>query len=124
MKTVRYLIASIIVTILSLVSMSAVSAQGLKNSGKNLDAIAGSAGVSQADAGSIVGSIINAVLTFVGLIFLVLMVYAGFLWMTAAGDEGKIDKSKSIIIAAIIGLVIVMSAYAITYFVTTRLSTI
>ena len=68
------------------------------------------------------GQVIKAILSVVGLIFLVLMVYAGMLWMTARGDEGKVEKSKEIITAAIIGLAITVSAYAITVFVVSRFS--
>lgn len=103
---------------------SSVFAQGnLGDAAQHLQNTAGRAGVGSgdtADIQSIVGTVINAALTLVGLIFLVLMIYAGFLWMTARGDEGMIDKSKKIIAAAIIGLVLIMSAYAITFFVTSR----
>lgn len=96
-------------------------AQGIKSAQGNLAPIAQSAGLSdQNNLENVVGTIVNAALSLVGLIFLVLMVYAGFTWMLAQGDEGKIDKSKEIIKACIIGLVITASAYAITFFVTNR----
>ena len=96
-------------------------AQGLKNTLGNLQNVAGPAGVAESgDVGSIVGTIINSALTLVGLIFLVLMVYAGFLWMTARGEEEQINKAKKIITGTIIGLIITVSAYAITVFVTGR----
>ena len=71
----------------------------------------------------IIAKIIRQVLAFLATIFIILMLYAGFTWMTAAGDEGKIDKAKSIISAAIIGLAIVLVAYAITVFVANSLLT-
>ena len=71
----------------------------------------------------IVAKIIRQLLAFLGTVFIILMLYAGFTWMTAAGDESKIDKAKSIISAAIIGLAIVLVAYAITVFVTNSLLT-
>lgn len=61
-----------------------------------------------------VGMIISMVLAFTGVIFLVLMVYAGILWMTATGEEEKIKKSQKIILSSIIGLVIVAGAFLIT----------
>lgn len=98
-----------------------VQAQGIKNAQANLKPIVNSAGLSdQGSLENVVGTIVNAALSLVGLIFLVLMVYAGFTWMLAQGDEGKIDKSKEIIKACIIGLIITASAYAITFFVTNR----
>lgn len=72
------------------------------------------------NAGSIqsfIGKVIGAALGFTGTIFFVLVIYAGLKWMTSAGNEEQIEKSKKILIAAIIGLVIVVSAYAITSFV-------
>lgn len=64
-----------------------------------------------------VGSIINVALGFLGIVFLVLLLYAGFLWMTAAGDETKVKKATGMITQAIIGLVIVVAAFAISNFV-------
>ena len=64
-----------------------------------------------------IGTVIKAALSFVGVVFLVLMVYAGYLWMTARGAEEQIEKSKKIITAAIIGLIITVGAYSITAFV-------
>ena len=60
---------------------------------------------------------ISFVLSFVGVIFLVLMIYGGFIWMTAKGNEGEVEKAKKIITQSIIGLIIVFGAYAISYFI-------
>ncbi len=68
-----------------------------------------------------VGSIIGLVLSFIGVIFLVLMIYAGISWMTAAGNQEKVTKAKDLIINAIIGLIIVLAAYAITSFIGNQL---
>jgi len=68
-----------------------------------------------------IGLVINAALSLVGVIFLGLMVYAGFLWMTARGAEETITKAKGIITAAIIGLLLVVGAYSITSFVVPRI---
>lgn len=64
-----------------------------------------------------VGFIIQVALSFLGVIFLILMLYAGFNWMTAAGEEERITKSKNTIRAAIIGLLIVIGAYAASVFI-------
>jgi hypothetical protein len=65
----------------------------------------------------IVGSLIASVLSFLGVIFLVLIIYGGFIYMTAAGSEEKVQRAKKIIVDASIGLVIILASYAITYFV-------
>lgn len=64
-----------------------------------------------------VGELIGLVLAWVGVIFFALVIYGGLQWMTAQGNDAKVGKAKEIIINATIGLVIVLSAYAITMFV-------
>jgi heme/copper-type cytochrome/quinol oxidase subunit 2 len=79
---------------------------------------AGSAGItSTRTLPEIIGLLINVVLGFLGIVFLVLLLYAGFLWMTAAGDEQKVKKARDMIFQAVIGLVIVVAAFAISSFV-------
>jgi len=70
----------------------------------------------------IVSGVITSVLSLMGVIFLVLMIYAGFKWMTARGEEEKVTEAKETLTRAIIGLVIVLSAYAISYFVVSSIS--
>lgn len=87
----------------------------------NLRGTGQQAGVeANASLSDIIGTVINAMLSLVGIIFLVLMVYAGYLWMTARGEEEQVKKAQKIITTSIIGIVIVVSAYAITFFVTSR----
>jgi hypothetical protein len=64
-----------------------------------------------------VGVIIQTALSLLGVIFLVLMVYGGFLWMTDRGNEQQVKRAQNLISAAVIGLIIVLSSYAISYFV-------
>jgi len=64
-----------------------------------------------------IGVAVKGALSMVGVVFLVLMVYAGYLWMTARGEEETIKKAQKIIISSIIGLVIVLASYSITNFV-------
>ena len=64
-----------------------------------------------------IGQVIKVVLSLVGTIFFVLTIYAGFLWMTASGNEEQVTKATDILKAAAIGIVITMAAYGITAFV-------
>lgn len=64
-----------------------------------------------------IGLYINVLLGFLGIIALVLVIYAGFLWMTAAGNEEKVTTAKNILKQAIIGIIIISLAFAITQFV-------
>ncbi|TSC83676.1 MAG: Uncharacterized protein G01um101413_946 [Parcubacteria group bacterium Gr01-1014_13] len=110
------------VMILALSAPLFASAQGLKDAGKLLDQAANTSktGLS-GDLSGTIASVIKAVLALVGTVFLVLTIYAGVLWMTASGNEEQVTKAVGIIKASVIGLIIIMSAYAITYFVTSKL---
>ncbi len=83
---------------------------------------AGAAGVdTQSTLESKVASIVNYALSLLGIIFLLLMVYGGYIWMMARGDEGEAKRAKDIITMGVIGLAIVIAAYAITFFIVQRL---
>jgi amino acid transporter len=82
-----------------------------------------SAGISDSTSvGSVIATIIKTLLGLLGIIFVVLLIYAGFQWMTAEGNEEKVTKAKDTIVRAIIGLVIIIAAYSITYFVFQKLN--
>jgi hypothetical protein len=70
---------------------------------------------------NMIGNIINVILGFLGVILLIYILYAGFLWMTAGGDKGKVETATAMIRNAIIGLVIIVAAYAISTFVLSKL---
>lgn len=70
-----------------------------------------------ADLSGLIGKIIGSLLGFLGVVFVVLMIYAGFLYMTAQGNEDQVTKAKDLIKNAVIGMVIISLAYAITTFV-------
>jgi len=72
---------------------------------------------------TIVGNLIAAMLALTGIIFLVIMVYAGMLYMTAAGEEGKVKKAKSMLTTSVIGILIVVTAYAVTTYLVQALTT-
>ncbi len=64
-----------------------------------------------------VGGLVEGALAILGVVFLILVVYGGIQWMVAEGDPKKVGKARGLIFHAIVGLIIVFSAYAITYFV-------
>ncbi|MBI4433440.1 hypothetical protein HY632_01585 [Candidatus Uhrbacteria bacterium] len=68
-----------------------------------------------------VGRLIYGALSISGVVFVVLIVYAGFLWMQARGHKEDIEKAKKIIENAIIGIIITAIAFAITDFVLGRI---
>jgi len=73
---------------------------------------------------SIIGNVISLALGFIGIILLVMLLYAGFLWMTAGGDVAGVKAAKTMITNAVVGVIIVAVSYAITAFVLGQLATI
>jgi len=78
---------------------------------------AGVGSAATANLPEVIGRIINVVLGFIGILLLGYILYAGFLWMTAGGDEGKVKTATTMIRNAIIGLLIIVAAFAISNFV-------
>lgn len=74
-------------------------------------------GLGQRDVRYTVAGIINVSLGLLGIVCLVLIIYAGWKWMTAGGNDDQAGEAKKIIYAAMIGALIIMSAYAISNFV-------
>lgn len=88
-------------------------------------AVAGSKGANLGepkDPRIIAGQTVQAFLGLAGIVSIVFMVYAGFLIMTAAGSEDSITKGKTILRSGFIGLIIILSAFAITI-LTVRIAT-
>ncbi|MDD4271234.1 MAG: hypothetical protein PHF50_00315 [Patescibacteria group bacterium] len=69
------------------------------------------------DLAGIVGIGIQAFLSILGVIFLILIIYAGYGWMMARGEEEKVTKAKDTLTRAVIGLIITIGAYAISYWI-------
>lgn len=66
---------------------------------------------------TILGFVINGALSLLGIIFIILMILAGYNWMTASGNEQRIEEAKDTIKRAIIGLVVVLGSWAIWNFI-------
>jgi len=115
------IISLIILTVLLLSAAGMAKADNLGDAWNKLGLTASSAGYAENSPEAVIAYGIQIVLSFVGVVFLILMIYGGFLWMTARGVEEQVTKAKNIIIAAIIGLIIVIAAYAISYFVIKQL---
>ncbi|TAK05128.1 hypothetical protein EPO33_04065 [Patescibacteria group bacterium] len=107
----------------SLVLWSSRAALAFSVEDTGLKTTAGEAGIptSEASLPVLVGTILNGVLSLVGVVFLVLIVWGGFLWMTARGNDQQVEKAKNLITSAVIGLIIIAGGYAITNFVLTQI---
>jgi len=68
---------------------------------------------------NILGVVINVALSALGVIFIFIVILSGYKWMTAEGSEDEVKKAKESMTRAIIGLVVVLSSYAIWSFIKT-----
>jgi len=66
---------------------------------------------------STISYLISTVLSFLGIIFVIISIYGGFLYLTARGNQEQTKKALNIITRSSIGLIITLSAYAISYFI-------
>lgn len=84
-----------------------------------LGTTAGTAGLTQYGDSlqASIGTVVGALLSLIGVIFFVMILYGGIMWMTSAGNQDLVKKSLNTVISAAIGLIVVLSAYAITSFV-------
>jgi cytochrome bd-type quinol oxidase subunit 2 len=88
--------------------------EGLKSTGAKTSLQAGSPQI-------IAAQIVKTLLTLIGVLFIALIMYSGFRYLTSAGNEEKIKKAKQTIISSVIGLIIIVTGYSITYYITTTL---
>lgn len=101
-----------------------VGAANLRDAGTTLDNSAKTMGYTTGSNVSLeimIGKAIQVFLGLLGVIFLVITIWAGFQWMTAGGNTKKIEDAKSWLMNGVIGLVIILSAYAISSYVVSTL---
>lgn len=122
-RTQKILLSLFLVSImmLPLLSVQAQESTGLMGEiGNKLGLVNNKAQLPNSDTDGFVrtiGSIIKTALLFTGTIFLVLFIYAGFLWMTAGGNSDQVKKATSMMRNAVIGLIIIFLSYSISVFV-------
>jgi hypothetical protein len=81
-----------------------------------------SIGLTATDPRTMIARVIQIFLGFLGIIAISLVIYGGFLWMTAAGNEEQIERAKKTLTSALIGLLIILSAFGITTFLLNKIS--
>jgi len=121
-KKIKYILISCLLAVIIFPAMTLADNAALDKLGEVGSGEAGP--YVKADAttiSEIIGTAVSAFLALLGVIFLVLMLYAGYHWMTARGEEEKVEKAKDTITRAIIGLIIVVGAYAIWSFIFSNL---
>jgi hypothetical protein len=116
----KIIATSLVLIVAPLLFLKVASAQLITDTTGMTDVtaeIATEANLGEVDLGFLISRIIQIVLSFLGIIFLILIIFSGFRWMTSGGNEEAVKKAQGTIKTAIIGLVIVLTAYSITYFV-------
>ncbi len=73
-------------------------------------------GASATSLETVISTIVYIILGFVGLIFFGLVIMGAFTWMTAEGNEEKVKKANGMVMNALFGLIVTLSAYAVSYF--------
>jgi len=74
-------------------------------------------GMGRKDPRTIAANVINIMLGLLGVIAIVIILIGGFKWMTASGNDDKISEAKSLLGAGVVGLLIVLSAYAVSIYI-------
>ncbi|NBS69062.1 hypothetical protein EBT31_09130, partial [bacterium] len=80
----------------------------------NLDSVGEQSGLGNEDIRLVIARFIRIGLGFLGVIAVCVVLYGGFVWMTAGGDPEKVDRAKRILINGGIGLVIILMSWSIT----------
>ena len=116
---------------LSIISIAPVQAQGFdptninSQQGFNSQEIPNAFGQTTdhpTDIRIIAIEIIKIILSLLGIIFLVLIIFAGFKYMTAAGNEEQASSARTLIVQAVIGIAIILASYSITVFVMQKIT--
>lgn len=119
MQRKKTILNLIVIAILAFSFSFNALAIGLEDSDTFLNIAADNSGfdLSKKDTEPVIASIVKALISFLGVIFFLLVIYGGFMWMTAQGNDEQVARAKKIIINSTIGLVVIMLAYAITWFI-------
>lgn len=106
-------------TVAGLLTVAAVFALGphAAHAQLTIEDLGTTLGLGSADLKQSVVNVLQFVLTLMGLIAVTVIVYGGIVWMTAAGNEQRVDKAKKIITSAAIGLIVIILSWAIVLFV-------
>jgi hypothetical protein len=103
-----------------LLTITPVMALGLKDgftSGGNLGSFARTSNYGDVQGPEFyVGQLLNGLFALLGIIAVALIMYSGFVWMTARGNDAKVSKAKDNLTEALIGLIILIGSYALTTF--------
>jgi hypothetical protein len=114
-----------VLTILGLVVLPQLSLATSGPSGNELNfglnVVSQNIALGTQDIRATIARIINVAMGLLGIVAVCIILLGGFRWMTAGGNDDKVKEAKKLIISGVIGLVIIITAYAIAQFVLTSL---
>jgi hypothetical protein len=116
MKKIKALATAATIAITTLIPTIAAKAIDVNYTFGNGIGFEGQLGLGTRDIRLTIGSLISVVIGFLGIVATLIILLGGFTWMTAAGNEEKVGKAKKMIIGGIIGLIIILAAFAIAKF--------
>src|SRR3989338_5037168 len=76
----------------------------------------GGGSLGEAELTTVIVKLVNVLLGFLGIIAVIIILWGGFKWMTAAGNEENVREARNVIVAGIIGLGIIIASYSIAWF--------
>ncbi len=88
------------------------AATSLIDPSDNPDAIAGATG-GESDAKTLIQTILNFALSFLGFVATIMVIYGGVLYVTSAGNDTEVEKAKKILLYAVVGIVLILLSFAI-----------
>lgn len=123
--TVAAIALTLVGTFALLQPVGAVFSPGVPSDALNQTAGVTSIGANQDQSRifNTIGKVVNVLLGLLGIIFFLVVLYAGFIWMTAQGDTDKVGKAQTMMTQGVIGVIIILSAYAISNFAINQLLT-
>ena len=124
----QFLVALFIMPVLSIALVSPVAAADPVESdfwgGETVEGnIQDDIMLGERDPREIAAQIVNIALGFLGIVAVIIVLAGGFKWMTAGGNQDKIDEAKKLMSAGVIGLIIVLAAFGIARFIIDSLVT-
>ncbi len=119
----KHILASVVtLTVLSLfVIPMAADAQFIQEGFEKADNIGGT-DIGTTDIRDVIINLVNVLLGFLGIIAVIIIIWGGFRWLTAGGNEESVATARSIITSGIIGLGIIIASFAIARFLILSLS--
>lgn len=121
MKKIAAGLTSLAGTLAALPVLAQADLRKTVNQGLNFGTIVG---WGTQDLKTVIMLVINIIMGFLGIIAVIIVLAGGFKWMTAGGNEEKVAEAKKLIIAGVVGLAIVIGAWAIAAFVVQQLVTV